>query len=216
MSSRPNGSVLGCATPRANSRRACFLDRDGVINATVWNRYEAAFDSPYRLEELRLLPGVAGALRLIQRLGFLAVVVSNQPGVAKGKCDIGFLNALDLELTRRLAAEGAHLDAVYYCLHHPRAVVEALAADCDCRKPKPGLLLRAASDLSVDLAASYMIGDRESDVAAALAAGCTPILCGEGAPTQRCLTAGDLPSAVRLIVEREPGPQGTPARQAAR
>ena len=156
--------------------RAVFLDRDGVINAALYDPLEGKPDAPYRLEDFRLLPGVGQALRAISEMGFLAVVVSNQPGVAKGKCDYAFLEAVNAELTARLARQRAHLDAIYYCLHHPDAVDENLRVDCDCRKPKPGLLLRAARELDIDLASSFMLGDSPRDIEAGLTAGCETIL----------------------------------------
>lgn len=162
-------------------RRAVFLDRDGVINAMVYNPTEASWDSPYTLEQFQLLPGVTKAIRLINDLGLLAVVVSNQPGVAKGKCSAPFLEALNLELRARLAQEGAHLDGIYYCIHHPQAQMETLRVECGCRKPKPGLLLRAAEELNIDLGRSYIIGDRAVDIQAGLAVGCTTILLRQDA-----------------------------------
>jgi len=124
--------------------RAVFLDRDGVINATLWNSTEEKWDSPYTLEDFQLLPGTAQAIRSMNELGYLTVVISNQPGVAKGKCSPQFLDALDRKMLLDLAREDARLDAIYYCLHHPDAQVESLRVACGCRKPKPDLLLRAA------------------------------------------------------------------------
>lgn len=186
--------------------RAVFLDRDGVINAALYNPREGKLDSPYRLKDFRLLPGAAQAIRRINRLGFLAVVVSNQPGVAKGKCDRAFLGALDHRLGWELARQGARLDAIYYCLHHPQAQVESLRLSCNCRKPQPGLLLRAARELDIDLARSYMVGDLPTDVAAGLAAGCQTILLnGAHDPPldgpRPHFVAVDLPAAVRVIAE---------------
>lgn len=166
-------------------RRAVFLDRDGVINAAIYNPREGKLDSPYSLEELRVLPGAARAIRMINETDFLAVVVSNQPGVAKGKCDYAFLEAVDSALRAELASEGARLDAVYYCLHHPDARVESLRVPCDCRKPKPGLLLKAARELQIDLHQSFMVGDSAVDIQAGVAAGCrTMLLDGHHGPQQ--------------------------------
>jgi D,D-heptose 1,7-bisphosphate phosphatase len=188
--------------------RAVFLDRDGVINAALYDPAEGKLDTPYRLEDFRLLPGVARAVRAINEIGFLAVVVSNQPGVAKGKCDYTFLETVNAELTARLAGQGAHLDAVYYCLHHPDAVDESLRVDCDCRKPKAGLLLRAAHELDIDLAGSFMLGDSPRDIEAGLAAGCRTILLdghrayfrlGQAARMRPHWTARNLPAAMEII-----------------
>ena len=188
--------------------RAVFLDRDGVINAALYDPLEGKLDTPYRLEDFRLLPGVGRAVRAINEMGLLAVVVSNQPGVAKGKCDYAFLETVNAELAARLARQRAHLDAIYYCLHHPDAVDESLRIDCDCRKPKPGLLLRAARELDIDLARSFMLGDSPKDIEAGLAAGCQTSLVdgrrsyfrlGEAARMRPHWTAPNLPAAVEMI-----------------
>ncbi len=157
-------------------RRAVFLDRDGVINAAPYNAEEGKYDSPYTLADFRFLPGAKQAIHLLNQKGWLTIVVSNQPGIAKKKCSAPFLEALNERMRAGLAASGAHLDAIYYCLHHPQALVSELRETCRCRKPQPGLLLTAASDLQVDLATSYMVGDGIQDVEAGLAAGCKPIL----------------------------------------
>ena len=186
-------------------RRVVFLDRDGVINAALWNGEEGKWDSPYSVEEFRLMPGAAQAVALINRLGFLAVVVSNQPGVAKGKCSAEVLDSLNQKMLLELGQEGARLDAIYYCLHHPQARVATLRVHCECRKPKPGLLLKAAQDLDVDLKRSYLIGDQLTDVEAGLAAGCrTALIGGRGRPAP--LVAADwvtesLLSALNIIRE---------------
>ncbi len=136
--------------------------------------YRADFgliDSPANPDEFELLPGVAQAVRQLNHLGFLAVVVSNQPGIAKGKFTPALLDATTGKMHAALAQGGARLDAVYYCLHHPQAVTPAYRQACECRKPRPGLLLQAARDLRIDLAASYLVGDGVSDVAAGQAAG---------------------------------------------
>jgi D-glycero-D-manno-heptose 1,7-bisphosphate phosphatase len=187
--------------------RAVFLDRDGVINAALYNPVEGKLDSPYRLEEFRLLPGAAQAIRHTNSLGFLAIVVSNQPGVAKGKCDFAFLETLEQRLRWELARQGAHLDALYYCFHHPQAQVESLRLSCDCRKPKPGLLLQAARDLDIDLARSFMVGDLPTDVAAGRAAGCRTVLVSDADDPpvdgqHPHFVAVDLAGAVQVIAER--------------
>lgn len=156
--------------------RAVFLDRDGVINAAPYNAEEGKYDSPYTVADFRFLPGAKQAIRLLNQEGWLTVVVSNQPGIAKGKCSAPFLEALNERMRAGLAASGAHLDAIYYCLHHPQALVAKLREACQCRKPRPGLLLAAARDLQIDLTTSYIVGDSLKDVEAGLAAGCKPIM----------------------------------------
>lgn len=194
--------------------RAIFLDRDGVINAALYNAAEGKLDSPYTLDEFWLLPGVGAAIRAINRSGFLAVVVSNQPGVAKGRCGPDFLAVLNEFMEGALALEGARLDAIYYCLHHPQGVVADLRRVCGCRKPRPGLLLRAADEMAIDPGRSYMVGDGAVDVQAGLAAGATPILVdgrpsnGAGEPLRRAgpaWAAEDLLAAVKGIMRMERG-----------
>jgi D-glycero-D-manno-heptose 1,7-bisphosphate phosphatase len=151
--------------------RAVFLDRDGVINTMVYNPDYGMVDSPANLEEFEFMPGVAKAISEIKAMGFLVIVVSNQPGIAKGKFTSEILEAVTSKMTRTLAREGAGVDAVYYCLHHPKANVLKYRQVCACRKPSPGLLLRAAQDWNIDLAESFMVGDGITDVAAGQSAG---------------------------------------------
>jgi D-glycero-D-manno-heptose 1,7-bisphosphate phosphatase len=190
-------------------RRAVFLDRDGCINAMVYHEDSSLWDSPQNPTEFHLLPGVPEAIRLINKMSLLAVIISNQPGIAKGKATPADLLGVTAEMRCMLAEAGAALDAVYYCLHHPQAVREEYKVVCECRKPKPGLLLRAAKELAIDLSQSYMIGDRLTDVQAGTAAGCRTILLGHpqgdaglkandpGATP--AFLAADLPAAVKRI-----------------
>lgn len=168
--------------------RAIFLDRDGVINPMVYNAEYGLVDSPANPDEFELLPNAAALVSAINRLGLLAVVVSNQPGIAKGKYTRAILDATTDKMRRELAAAGAHLDGVYYCLHHPEAVVEEFRVRCNCRKPKPGLLQQAARELSIDLAQSYMIGDGITDVLAGQAAGARTIFVN----SKRCYVCEEL------------------------
>ena len=191
------------------SRRAVFLDRDGVINRMVYDPELGLVDSPQNADQFHLLPGVVDAIRSINEVGFLAVVVSNQPGIAKGKCTFAILEAVSEKMHRQLFDGGARLDAVYYCLHHPEALLEDYRINCDCRKPKPGLLQKAATELGIHLAASYMIGDGLTDVLAGKAAGCTSIFLGnlkcdicalmDERGARPDFQARDLPEAVDLI-----------------
>lgn len=162
----------------SGTRGAVFLDRDGSINSVVYNPEFGLVDSPQSPGQFQLLPGVAEAIRLINEMGLLAVVVSNQPGVAKGKCAPKGLEAITQKMHQELAQSGAHLDAVYYCLHHPEALLEEYRITCNCRKPKPGLLQKAAEELGIDLEASYMIGDGLTDILAGKAVGCTTVFLG--------------------------------------
>jgi D-glycero-D-manno-heptose 1,7-bisphosphate phosphatase len=163
----------------AGSRRAVFLDRDGVINRMVYHDEFGLVDSPANPDELELLTGVGEAVRLINEVGLLAIVVSNQPGIAKGKYTAQLLEAMDEKVKTELAKAGAHLDGVYYCLHHPEAINEGYRLDCGCRKPKPGLLFEAGQDFDIDLEHSYVIGDGLTDIQAGKAAGCKTIFLGQ-------------------------------------
>ena len=192
--------------------RAVFLDRDGVINRLVHRSQDTGdeWDSPYLLSEIEMIEGVGEAIQKINGLGFLAIIVSNQPGVAKGKCDLDFLDKATDFIRSTLLQQNAFIDDVYYCLHHPDAVNEAYRVICECRKPKPGLLFQAAQDHEIDLSRSYMIGDRITDIFAAEAAGCEAILV-DGVDTgsydksrsDRIRFEDDLLSAVLHILVRE-------------
>ena len=145
-------------------RKAAFLDRDGVL--IVDSGY------PHRPEDLVLIPGAVAAVRRLRAAGFTPVIATNQSGVARGLFDLATMEAFHARLTGLFSAEGAPIEAVYACPYHADAVVEAFRhPDHPDRKPNPGMLLRAAADLGLDLAASIMIGDRDSDMQAARAAG---------------------------------------------
>ncbi len=176
-------------------RRAVFLDRDGTIVRDVGYLK--------RTEDVCLLPGVPEALKLLKEAGFLLLVVTNQSAVARGWLTEPALLEIQREVERRLEAEGAALDGFYYCPHLPEGTVEQYARKCDCRKPEPGMLLRAARDRNVDLERSYVVGDSERDVEAGRRAGCSTILIGEGTSPPADLRARDLRHAADLILQRE-------------
>jgi len=169
------GSLAGFGAEPQLQRRAFFLDRDGVLNTPIWNAEENAWDSPFTLDDFTLLPRVAEAVARIEAMGYLRIVISNQPGAAKGKCSPAYLEETKDRLRSDLAAGGASVDGIYYCLHHPQATVPEYLVVCDCRKPKPGMILQAAKDLEIDLQASWMIGDQERDVQAGIVAGCRTV-----------------------------------------
>src|SRR5262249_49820155 len=156
-------------------RRAVFVDRDGVINKMHFEPEFGIVDSPANPDQFNLLPGAGRAVATLSDLGFLVIVVSNQPGIAKSKFTPEILAAIECKMAVGLAREEGRLDAIYNCLHHPEAVLPEYRLVCDCRKPKPGLLLKAASDWDIDLASSYTIGDGITDVAAGKAAGTTTL-----------------------------------------
>jgi D-glycero-D-manno-heptose 1,7-bisphosphate phosphatase len=159
--------------------KAVFLDRDGVINELVYHREQEVIDSPFTVNQFKLLPGVAEAIREIRQAGYLALVTSNQPGIAKGHMTLDVFNQIQQKMKDELNKQGTYLDGEYYCLHHPEAVIEQYRVKCDCRKPQPGLLLKAAQELSIDLQESWLIGDNLSDIEAGKKAGCRTILLGK-------------------------------------
>ena len=139
---------------------------------------------------------------------YLMIVVSNQPGVAKGKCSVTFLETLTQQITIDLKGIGAWLDGIYYCLHHPDGSVLEYRMDCDCRKPKSGLLIKASQEHNIDLSSSYMIGDRFIDIQAGQAAGCKSIFVESPATNRYNLSEyidsyPNLPQAVRRIWQDE-------------
>lgn len=159
--------------------QAVFLDRDGVINELVYYEEQGVIDSPFSAEQLRLFPWVGEAIGRLSRAGYEVVVVSNQPGIAKGRFSSETFRGIRERMREELAKQGASVDAEYYCLHHPDAVVESLRANCGCRKPEPGLLLQAAREANIDLRRSWMIGDGLTDVEAGKRAGCRTVLLGK-------------------------------------
>ena len=169
-----NGTVA--AKNLSHPQKAVFLDRDGTINKYV--------GFLRNVDEFELMPGVAEAIRKINNSGYLAIVVTNQPVIARGEVTVPELQLIHNKMETLLGAEGAYLDAIYYCPHHPHKGYEGeipeLKIDCDCRKPKPGMLIRAAEKFNIDLSASWMIGDGENDIKAGKAARCKTALIGEG------------------------------------
>jgi len=149
-------------------RPAVFIDRDGTLTEEV-----GYVNHPRRL---RLLPRSAEAIRRLNAAGVPAVVVTNQSGVARGYFSPNILESVNATLIELLKDAGASLDGVYVCPHHPTEGEPPFRADCDCRKPRPGLLRRAAADLDLDLGASVMVGDKASDVETAPAVGARSVL----------------------------------------
>lgn len=159
-----------------NKQKAVFLDRDGTINKYV--------GFLRNIDEFELIDGVADAIKKINVFGYLAIVITNQPVIARGEVSFEELEVIHNKMETLLGKEGAYLDAIYYCPHHPHKGYEGerpeLKFDCDCRKPKPGMLLKAANDFNIDLSRSWMIGDGEIDIKAGINAGCQTALIGEG------------------------------------
>ena len=181
--------------------RAVFLDKDGTL----------VVDVPYNVDpsQIRLTPGAAEGVRLLREAGYRLAIVTNQSGVARGYFPESALPAVWERLRELLDAEGGGFDAVRYCPHHPRGVVPAYAGACDCRKPMPGLLHRAAADLGVDPADAWMVGDEPKDVEAGRRAGCRTVLVGRAeafVPLRTPdLVALDLADAARQILAADAG-----------
>jgi D-glycero-D-manno-heptose 1,7-bisphosphate phosphatase len=179
-------------------RRAVFLDRDGTL--------VHAAHYPSRPQDLHLYDNIGPGLRALQSLGFRLVVITNQAGIARGYFSEADLSRMHAYLRTKLAQWGVHLDGIYYCPHHPEGVVPELAVHCACRKPQPGMLLRAARDLGIDLRRSWFVGDILDDVEAGNRAGCRTILVDlgtESAPEHflRCpaFVAPDTRQALEII-----------------
>lgn len=158
--------------------RAVFLDRDGVINEIVCFPELGIMDSPLNPRQFKLMPDAARAVRVLNKLGLKVIIVSNQPAIAKGKTTMELFEKMRQKMKRELVKGGAHVDAEYYCFHHPAAKYAKYRVRCSCRKPKPGLITNAARDLNIDLSRSYLVGDSLTDIKAGRAAGCKTILVG--------------------------------------
>lgn len=166
----------GCVSGKnlKNKQKAIFLDRDGTINKYVGFLRNVA--------DFELIDGVPDAIKKINASGYLAIVVTNQPVIARGEVSFEELEMIHNKMETLFGKEGAYLDAIYFCPHHPHKGYEGeraeLKIDCDCRKPKPGMLLNAAQDFNIDLSQSWMIGDGENDIKAGQNAGCRTALIG--------------------------------------
>lgn len=159
-----------------NKQKAVFLDRDGTIN-----KYVEFLKTP---EEFELIGGAAEAIRKINESGYLAIVVTNQPVIARGEVTGDELETIHNKMETLLGREGAYLNGIYYCPHHPDkgfdGEITELKIECGCRKPKPGMLIKASEDFNIDLSQSWMIGDSENDILAGKSAVCKTALIGKG------------------------------------
>jgi D-glycero-D-manno-heptose 1,7-bisphosphate phosphatase len=189
--------------------QAIFLDRDGVLNELVPDSTSAQSESPLNVGDVRLVPGVETSLRRLRAAGFALFCVTNQPAAAKGTVPLPQLQAIHDAVLRKLKDAGVPLQGSRICYHHPEGSVPELARRCRCRKPAPGMLLELAREFDLDLAASWLVGDTDSDVAAGAAAGCRTVLIDQaGSAHKRSggarpdAEAKDLAHAVRLIVAR--------------
>lgn len=192
----------------ANDKKAVFLDRDGVINEN-----SPKIDSP---EKLIMLPGVEEAIKKLNDAGYLTIIVTNQPEIAKGFYTVNNLNMVNEHLGNLISEKGAHLDAIYFCPHHPESgfpgEIPELKMKCACRKPEPGMLLKAIKDHGINPKKSWMVGDSKSDIIAGQSAGVKTILVnsgnGSGSAQEAELIckpdfeAKDLREAVELILQK--------------
>jgi D-glycero-D-manno-heptose 1,7-bisphosphate phosphatase len=173
--------------------RAVFLDRDGVINANLERAGKPV--APTRMEDFRILPGVEDAVRMLKAADFLVVIVTNQPDVRTGHTPKATVEAMHAEIRQRMP-----IDHIKVCFHVD-------ADSCDCRKPKPGMLLEAAAAHDIDLKSSYLVGDRWRDVVAGGTAGCLTIFVDYGyeqdGPNRPDKVVRSLPEAVAYIIDRE-------------
>lgn len=177
-------------------QRAIFLDRDGTINRHI--------GFLRKTDEFELLPGVAEAIRKINVSGYLAIVITNQPVVARGEVTASQLDLIHMKMESLLGRDGAYIDGLYYCPHHPdkgyAGEVEALKIDCDCRKPKPGLIFRAAKDFNISIENSWIIGDDWRDVYCGKNAGCKTALIGSDESLRADIMSSSLLAAVVKIL----------------
>ena len=190
--------------------RAIFIDRDGTLNEDI-----GYVSTP---DELSLYPWAAEAVRLVNKSGFKAIVITNQSGIARGMYNAETLGAIHARMIEELAREGAHIDAVYYCPHHPEVGDAHYGIECDCRKPRTGMLDAAAREHNIDLTRSFVIGDKSSDIILAENAGARSalVLTGYGRetlthperwPSRPSLVAENLLQAVRQILDSELPPR---------
>lgn len=179
-----------------HKQKAVFLDRDGTINKYVGFLRD--------VDEFKLLPGVAEAIKTINNSGYLAIVVTNQPVIARGEVSFEQLDKIHNKMETLLGLEGAYLDGIYFCPHHPHSgyegEVKELKFDCECRKPKPGMLLKAAKNFNINLSQSWMVGDGKNDIQAGKNAGCNTALIGTGEYGQE-ITADSLADAIDKILK---------------
>jgi len=158
-----------------NKQKAVFLDRDGTINQYV--------GFLRNIDQFKLIEGAAKAIKKINDAGYLAIVITNQPVIARGEVTYNQLNDIHNKMETLLGQEGAYLDGIYFCPHHPdkgfEGEIPELKVDCDCRKPRPGMILQAAKDFNIDLASSWMVGDGENDIECGKNAGCKTCLIGD-------------------------------------
>ena len=179
-----------------NKQKAIFIDRDGTINKYV--------GFLRNIEDFELLNGVSEAIKKINSSGYLAIVVTNQPVIARGELTFEGLHKIHNKMETLLGKDGAYLDGIYYCPHHPhkgfKGEISELKFDCPCRKPKAGMLLKAAEDFNIDLSQSWMVGDGENDILCGINAGCSTAFIGRNNLANVC--GNDLFDCIDKILKR--------------
>jgi D-glycero-D-manno-heptose 1,7-bisphosphate phosphatase len=150
--------------------RALFLDRDGIVNHLVYYPSHGEWESPRNVSDLRMRSGVGAALRKVTKMGWLLFLITNQPSFAKGKCPLEDLQQVQEQILTRLRSDGVVVTESYVCYHHPQSIVEGYGS-CECRKPSPFFIQKAARDYSIDLQRSWMAGDQGTDIEAGRRAG---------------------------------------------
>lgn len=177
-----------------NKQKAIFLDRDGTINEYVGFLRD--------INDFRLIEGASDAIKMINQSGYLAIVVTNQPVIARGEVTVSQLDEIHNKMETLLGADGAYVDAIYYCPHHPHkgyaGEIPELKIDCDCRKPKAGMLFQAAKDFNIDLSASWMVGDGENDLLCGRNGGCKTAIIGDDSRADVC--GKDLKNCIQKIL----------------
>lgn len=196
-----------------DSNRAVFLDRDGVINDLVYYGEEGILDTPVTVDQFRIIEGVPEAIRRIKDTGFKVFIVSNQPGIAKGRFDLNTFNLIRMKMLKELSRTGTYIDGEFYCFHHPKARLAEYKVACNCRKPGSGLILQASEIHDITLEESYMIGDGIVDVKAGKVCGCKTLLIGHCSTLLTRLLqefdcepdymARSLDEAANIIIKRE-------------
>ena len=175
-------------------QKAIFLDRDGTINEYV--------GFLRNIDDFRLIEGASDAIKMINQSGYLAIVVTNQPVIARGEVTVSQLDEIHNKMETLLGADGAYVDAIYYCPHHPHkgyaGEIPELKIDCNCRKPKAGMLFQAAKDFNIDLSASWMVGDGENDLLCGRNGDCKTAIIGDDSRADVC--GKDLKNCIQKIL----------------
>ncbi len=188
------------------SSRAVFLDRDGVINRNVYYPSSGEWEAPRHLDDLVIAEGAMAAIRRLSELDFRLFIVTNQPSFAKGKCGLDELKAIQARVEAMIAESGGVITGSSVCFHHPNGIEPGYSGSCECRKPSPVFLFEAARRFGIDLSRSWMVGDREADIACGRAAGVRTIRVAPDHPVALASTLAadyevtDLAAAVADVI----------------